>query len=318
MRLASLPLPRRLPAHELPQRSGAAGATLLRTHVRRAAIACCSTGIALLRVAAIAAQPSGTGGSPPARGSVGARVVSLVPSVTDLAVAIGAASQLVGRTEFDRDPRLASLPSVGGATDPNLEIVARLHPDVVITWDDSAAPRVLGKLRELGVRSLPLKTSTLADLRTNLQRIGALFGRERAADSLWRSVDESLRATALANHGLSRPAVFFVVWRRPLMTVGHAGFLDTLITIAGGYNVFHDLPQAWPTVSIEALARRGATVIIVPTSPAQSIDDVLDDPNLGRLIAVTRARVVSVDAGLVNRPGPRIGDAARAIADAIR
>src|SRR5690349_10385993 len=60
------------------------------------------------------------------------RVLSLIPSVTETIVAMGAADRLVGRTDYDTDPRLARLPSVGGSIDPSLERIARLHPDLVL------------------------------------------------------------------------------------------------------------------------------------------------------------------------------------------
>jgi len=123
----------------------------------------------------------------------GPRVVSFVPSITDIIVAVGGASQLIARTDYDRDPRLARLPSVGGTTNPNLEIVERLRPDLIITWDDSGAPALIAKLRELRVRTVQLHTASLQDLRTDIRIVGNLLGHAHSADSLWRAIDDQLR-----------------------------------------------------------------------------------------------------------------------------
>jgi iron complex transport system substrate-binding protein len=274
---------------------------------------------AILLWAVVSAAATGCTSRHPATRNVRShRVLSLVPSITDVVVAIGGTPMLTARTDYDLDPHLTSLPSVGGLTNPNFEAVLRLRPDLVITWDDSAAPGLATKLQNIGVRQLPMGTSTLAELRADIRQVGVIVGREHAADSLWHSIDSSLTAVASAVDSLPRRSVFFLVWRRPFITIGRAAFIDTLIWIAGGENVFHDMPQAWPTVSIEALSDRHVDVILVPTSAAQSIHDVVQDPQLARLVALTHAAVVPIDADLVNRPGPRIGEAARMIAAVIR
>jgi len=248
----------------------------------------------------------------------GPRVISFVPSLTDIAVAIGGASQLVARTDYDRDPRLSRLPSVGGTTNPNLEVVEQLRPDVVITWDDSEAPGLAATLRQLRLRIVQVHTAGLHDLRADIRILGSLLGREHSADSLWQTIDGQLRDLETHRSARSRPGVFFVVWLRPLITAGSAALVDTLISIAGGRNVFHDMPQAWPTISSEALAARHVDIIVVPESRIHSRRDVLDNPVIAGVVSLMHPRVVTIEDDLVNRPGPRTGEAARALAAAIQ
>jgi len=135
------------------------------------------------------------------------RVLSLIPSVTETIIAMGAADRLVGRTDYDTDPRLARLPSVGGSIDPSLERIARLHPDLVLARSDSERLSTLSTFEHLSARVEPLGTSTLGDLHVTIDRLGVLLNRRAVADSLWRSIRDSLESVRRSYAGTRRVRV---------------------------------------------------------------------------------------------------------------
>ena len=248
------------------------------------------------------------------------RVVSLVPSVTELIVALGAGHRLVGRTRFDTDPRLAELPSVGGTADPSIEAIVALEPDLVLMWRDSTAPRVAGALDRTGIPVHGVSTWTLPDLRATIADLGRLFAVARAADSLVQTIDDSLAAVRASAAGARRVRVLYLLSERPLMTIGAGTFIDEVIDIAGGQNIFHDRRDAWPIVNMEEVLRRDPEVIIVPAYG----DDPRPADRLSRAAgwelttAARSGRVLSVPADLFDRPGPRIVVAARTLATMLR
>lgn len=111
------------------------------------------------------------------------RVVSLIPSVTDLIVAIGAADRLVARTSFDLNPAVTALPSIGGTTDPSIERIVALRPDWVIVWREPSDPGREAQLASSGIAFDRFGTETLGELHRSLARLG----RTRTSDSVRHS-----------------------------------------------------------------------------------------------------------------------------------
>ena len=250
----------------------------------------------------------------------GRRVISLVPSVTDLIVVLGADQYLVGRTRYDTAPELAMLPSIGGTADPSIEAIVALEPDLVLTWRDSTAPGAAERLRSIGIAVHTVGTWTIADLRATIAELGRLFAAERAADSLLRTLDDSLAAIRASSVAARPVRVLYMLSERPLMTVGGGTFIDEVIEVAGGRNIFHDQPPGWPTVSMEEVVRRDPELVIVPAvgdGPKRS-EHLAQTPGLARTSAARAGRIVAVPADLFDRPGPRLVVAARALATLIR
>ena len=253
---------------------------------------------------------SHTIGSPPTR------VVSLIPSMTELVMTLGAADRLVGRTDFDEDARLAALPSVGGGLDPSLEALVALEPDLVIAWPsgDQALATHLGNM---GIPMYAAEIQSLGDLRRHADQLGHLLETTRAADMFLRGLDSSLAQLDSITIGLDRPAVLYVVWHDPPMTAGPGSFLDELITLAGGRNVFGDAAIDWPQISMEEILRRDPDALVLPVKDVRdttAIAWVYQTVGWKDLRAVRDGRLLLVDTDLFNRPGPNVVLAATQLA----
>ena len=244
------------------------------------------------------------------------RIISLIPSATETIVALGAADRFVARTDFDVDPVLAHLPSVGEGLTPSLEQLTLLEPDLVIAWPDNTSRSVIGRLGEFGVRVYSPQVQSLPDLRAATLELGDILGLEDAADSLVASIDAELRAVREAVAGRERTSVFYVVWYDPPTTSAAGTFIDELIQLAGGRNVFADAPGLWPQVSMEEVVRRQPDIILVSQTESTPIDLERFSSAVGwrELRAVREGRLVRVDANLYNRPGPRVAEAAQRLA----
>jgi iron complex transport system substrate-binding protein len=244
------------------------------------------------------------------------RVVSLIPSANETLLALGAGDRLVGRTDFDRGPGLDTLPSVGGGLSPSLERIAALRPDLVIGWE-THKPQVRERLRELGIPVFAVRTEDTTDVFRTVRSLGRLTGRAAAADSLSARLRAELDAVRASVAGLPRPTVFFVVWNDPPMTAGPGTFISQVIGVAGGANVFADAAQPWPTVSMEEVVRRQPDAVVLPTGESGSPKTDVRAPGWRELKALRGRGPILLPADLVNRPGPRIGEAARALRDAL-
>lgn len=258
------------------------------------------------------------------------RIVSLIPAATETLVAIGAADRLVARTRYDEAPEVAELPSVGGGIDPSLEFLAALAPGLVVLWASGAdGARLEDRLDQLGVDGYGAALETVDDFRRHARNLGRLVGLAERADSLVARVEGELEAAAESWAGGDPVTVFYVVQPDPPMTAGPGTFLDSVLAAAGAVNAFADVRGNWPLVSMEEVVRRDPDYVIVPVpgfgTPASPPGR--RDPAAARLAAragwssvpaVSAGRVISVDAALFGRPGPRMGTAALYLASRLR
>lgn len=251
--------------------------------------------------------------------SAARRVISMIPAQTEIVTILAGPSVLVARTRWDMDARLAHLPSIGNALTPSVEWLAARRPDLVIAWPDAQSRDVVQRLGDIGIPVYASRVESVAEIRSMIERLGVLLGADARADSLIAAIDDSLAAVRADVAGRPVPRVLYLLSADPPMIAGPGTFVDDLITIAGGENVFADMQQLWPQVSLEEIVRRQPDVIIRPS------DHALDDPLAGlagapgwrELDAVRNARVHAVDPDLYNRAGATVAAAARGLADRI-
>jgi iron complex transport system substrate-binding protein len=235
------------------------------------------------------------------------RVVSLIPATTELFFAIGAGPELVGRTRWcDWPAAAAAVTDVGDGIEPNLEAIVAQRPDLVVLYLAGSNAEVAGRLRQLGIAVVQLRTDLLESVPRNAHLLGTLTGHAAGADSLVAAFEAELAAVTVSSHSGAdtpkRQTVFIPTWDQPIITVGAGSFLDELVTRAGGVNVFHDLPQPSAPVSLESVFSRDPDLILT-TAP--------DEPKLAKLPewsslrAVRQKKFVRVHGSQFDRPGPR-------------
>jgi iron complex transport system substrate-binding protein len=242
------------------------------------------------------------------------RVLSLIPGVTDVVLALGAGESLVGRTRFDVQPEIAGLPSVGGGLDPSVESIVTLRPDLVIAWPDGDLRSIVGRLEDAEIPVYQANYRTRADVVRHMRNLGRLLGRGARADSLLNRMAAASSDLAASLAGVDRPSVLYIVALDPLMTTGPDTFLGSLIEEAGARNVFDDLSSDWPQVSLEEVVRRAPDYVILPHAGNSGTPRLDERPAWSSLAAVRDDRVILVDADLFSRPGPNLVVAARTLA----
>ena len=241
------------------------------------------------------------------------RVISLVPSVTETVIALGAGDRIVGRTEYDRDSSIAAVPLVGRGLSPSIEAMIALHPDLVVVWASDKRGDLRGQLERARIPVLALEVQDTADAFRVVTLMGTALGREAAGGTLLDSLRASLKETASIASQRSRRRVFYVVYNDPPMTAGPGTFIDQLLDIAGADNVFGDATSNWPTVSLEEVVKRDPDIVVLPVGEmsAQVGERLRGTAGWRDLRAVKNNCLALVDADLVNRPGTNVAIAAR-------
>lgn len=284
------------------------------------------------------------------------RIVSLLPSATEIAVAVGHGEQLVGRShECDFPPFVQALPVCTstklekGLTSLEIDnrvqeivrqglsvyavdapLLRSLKPDVILTQSQCAVcavtPLDLEEALAEWVGTTPVLLSlapdTLDDVWGDLRRVGAATDAEEAAERAIEELQERLRTMSTLRSSATLPTVAAVEWIEPLMAAGN--WVPELITIAGGEPLFAKAGQHSPWLEWDALVAADPDVIMLMPCGYQ-IPQTLGDlgPLTARtgwdqLAAVRSGRVFIADGHhFFNRPGPRLVESARIIAEVL-
>ncbi len=240
------------------------------------------------------------------------RVVSLNPTTTEIVFAVGAGARLVGRSQWDSWPDSARrVPDLGPAVRPNVETTLAAHPDLVLLYASADDQPAAARLRAAGIRVAALRIDRIEDFRRATRDIGALLGDSARAATVVDSVDATLARVRAATRGLPRPTVFMPTWESPVIAIGGGSFMNELIDIAGGRNVYADIAAPSPTVSLEDVVKRDPDVVLAsPETRAR----LLSDPRWQALRAVRTGRVLAFDTTVVGRPSVVLGQAAVSLA----
>jgi ABC-type Fe3+-hydroxamate transport system substrate-binding protein len=191
------------------------------------------------------------------------RIVSLVPSQTELLFDLGLDDRIVGVTRFCTHPqdKVNCVTRVGGTKNFDFARIDALAPDLIIGNKEENYSEGIERLQA----NYPVWMSDIVDLGDALSMIaavGALVGRPEAARSLVADIEAAFASLGSAPSG----RVAYLIWRKPYMVVGGENFIDDLLKRAGFDNVFADQAR-YPEVSAEDLRDAQADVIMLSSEP---------------------------------------------------
>ena len=239
------------------------------------------------------------------------RIVSLAPHITETLFAAGAGERIVGTVDYSDYPEAAKkLPRVGGYSSFDLEAVVALKPDLIVSFHSGNAPAHIEKLRGLGFPIYISQPNRIADVASEIERLGVLAGTSvigNAAAGQFRA-----RLAGLQKRYADRPPVrtFYQLWKQPLMTIGGKQIISDVVRLCGGENVFAALPTMAPTVTVEAVIAANPEAIVA-SGMGESRPEWLDDwKRWASITAVARDNLFFVQPELIQRHTPRLLDGA--------
>ncbi|MBU6432946.1 MAG: ABC transporter substrate-binding protein, partial [Nitrospirae bacterium] len=189
------------------------------------------------------------------------RVVSMAPNVTEMLFALGLGEKVVAVTPFcDYPPEAQSKTHLGG-TNPSIEQILALKPDLVLAPQDFIQPDLLHNLDRVKVPTFVLQAAQLEDVVAQIQTVARMFDRSKAGDELAATIRQRIAAVKERTQSLPHPRVLYVLNTDPLQTVGPGSFIHQLIEAAGGANIAADTSMAYPRFALEEVLARDPEVI---------------------------------------------------------
>ena len=251
------------------------------------------------------------------------RIISLAPSVTEILFAAGFGDRVVGVTTFcDYPPEAKRKPKIGGMSNPSLEAVISLKPDIVVMTIDGNPKEFEQKLSSMKIKTHVFESRTLSELPEGIKKMGiALDARERF-DALALEIEKAInrfKNRGLETNPLESPhtplwkrgaggdfkKVLFIIWPEPLIVAGPGTAIDDAINLLGGINIAKDAKGRYPKYSIEEIIWQSPDVIFFGMGKGM---DEISSRLLKRLSSVPAAKnkkVFYVGDSLY-RLGPRV------------
>jgi iron complex transport system substrate-binding protein len=242
------------------------------------------------------------------------RIVSLLPSLTETVCELGRCDRLVGVDRYSNYPdSVQKLVQVGGGLDPNIEAIVALKPDVVLMAKSSRAGE---RLEALGLKVVALEPKTHADVQRVMLKIGALL-EVPDAQRIWRDIDAGVSAAARSLPPSVRGLrVYFEVNQGPY-AAGESSFIGETLSRFGVSNIVPAKLGPFPKLNPEFVVRANPTLIMVSQS---NVNGLQARPGWHSIRALREGRLCvfsTQEANVMVRPGPRMAEAARLMAQCI-
>ncbi len=242
------------------------------------------------------------------------RVVSLLPSLTESVCALGQCHRLVGVDRHSNYPtQVKKLPQLGGGLDPNIEAIVALRPDVVLMAQSSKGH---ARLSELGITVLLLEPKNVADVRRSLYVLGELFQipPPQGAIKVWQGITQGIHAVAAAVPSQRRSSRVYFEAGAPY-AAGESSFVGELLTAIGLRNIVPASMGAFPALNPEFVVLANPAIIMLGDA---SMNPLHSRPGWAGIQAIKQHHVCVFsgdDSDVLSRPGPRMAQAARLMAN---
>jgi cobalamin transport system substrate-binding protein len=245
------------------------------------------------------------------------RIVSLAPSLTETIYALGLQDRLVGDTDYcDYPPDAQKKTKVGGGVNPSLEVIASLHPDLVLVTKSFNRRETTQALDELGIASYATDPHTVADIINSIKTLADVLGVPEGGASVTEGMQRRLADLQLRIGALPPKRVLFVVWTQPLISTGKRTFLADALRHAGAASIVNS-SQDWPQVNLEEVARLQPDFLVFadshPENASREVERLATLPGWKILHAIHNRRYAVISEA-VNRPAPRIVSAIEELA----
>jgi len=195
------------------------------------------------------------------------RIVSLAPNITEILYDLGLGDRIVAVTSFCDYPReAAAKPKIGGFSNPSLEAIVAMHPDMVVMTDDGNPQEIFERLQKIGITTHVFKARRLRELPQGIREMGTALGIQKKAFQLAEQIEgvmrDNQRTLKTASSSRLKTAIF-IIQPEPLIVAGPGTVINDALTLLGMQNIAADTGAPYPKYSIEEVIRRSPDIIFI-------------------------------------------------------
>jgi len=235
------------------------------------------------------------------------RIVALAPHIVEMLFDIGAGEQIVGTVAYADFPKAAlTIPRVGSYHGMQIEKLLALNPDLVIVWKSGNSQSDIDKMKRLGLKVVFSNPTDIADVATELRYFGELTDRKIQAEKVAIAYEVRLKKLRTENINKKATPVFYQLWSEPMMTINGTTWINQLIEVCQGVNVFAGNATPYPKLSIENVIVAQPHIIILPDENSDKPQPIIEWQKWPEIPAVKNNKYIHVDADLLHRFSTRM------------
>lgn len=240
------------------------------------------------------------------------RIISLSPATTEILYSLGLGDSIVGVTSFcDYPPEAKKKAKIGGMSNPSLEAIVELKPDIVVMTTDGNPREVDDRLRGMSLKTYVWTARTLAELSRGIRELAVGMGVSERGEKLAKEIEEGLEkyGSRVKGQGSGTPKkkVVYIVWPEPLLVAGPGTAIHDALELLGLENAAAHAQSSYPRYSIEELIRSSPDVLVIGKGAGMDIKTVSQGvlKKLATVPAVRNGKVCYVSDNLY-RLAPRV------------
>ncbi len=241
------------------------------------------------------------------------RIISLTPATTEILFELGLDKEIVGVSSYCTWPvKARSKEKVGSFSNPNIEKIIMLKPDLVILtgMEQEHIKDILSRLK---IKYINVDPADLNELILSIEELGNVTGTSFQAKVLADNIRSVMNRLKRMNADVSRserPKVYMEIWHDPIMCPGKNSFVDDMIEAAGGINITADLNRSYSRIDPEQVILRDPDMIILAYMKPDDWVEKIFAKRLGweDVSAIKKGNIfTNINPDIILRPGPRVG-----------
>lgn len=251
------------------------------------------------------------------------RIISLMPSNTEILYELGVGDRVVGVSTVDDYPKEVQNKKQFDAMNLDKEELIKTQPDLILAHETQKATqgKVLDSLEKSGVNvEYVHDVQSIDEMYDTFHFIGKLVDKKEEADDLVKETQNNIKEIKKTiPETKTSPNVYVEVASNPeLYTVGGGTFIDDMLKQINAKNVFHDV-EGWPKVSKEQVIKKDPDVMlsIAGTKTEDYQKEVSQRDGFDKVTAVKDDHVKALNDDMLSRPGPRLDEGLQRLRDAI-
>ena len=245
------------------------------------------------------------------------RIVSLAPGITETLYELGLDDKIAGVTSYCNWPlRARQKPRIGGFTNPSIEKIVSLKPDLIIATIDGNRKDTVNQLERIGLSVYVINPSDTDKILNGILHIGEITNRNDAAKKLSEKLRRRLDNITAQTKNKSKPKVFFQIGLEPVITAGRGTLINELIGRAGGVNIAGHDTARYPRYSAEGIMAGSPDIILfAPMANDKEFTAVKKFwQQFPGIPAVKNNKIYPINTDLISRASPRLFDAIETMA----
>ncbi|QLE86721.1 cobalamin-binding protein [Shewanella sp. Scap07] len=232
------------------------------------------------------------------------KIIALSPHAVEMLYAIGVGDKIIATTDHADYPADANnIPRIGGYHGIQIERVLELNPDLVVVWGSGNKAEEIARIKSLGFQVFDSDPKSLEAVADELLALGELTGAQTQAKAVADDYRQNL--LSLRQDNASKPAVdvFYQLWSTPLMTVAKNSWIQQIIAVCNGSNVFVDSDSDYPQISIESVLLKQPQVILQSQDEGNILG--VNWQQWQDIPAVKNGHIYQLNADILHRAAPR-------------